>query len=185
MIAVGLCCAGTLALALAFGGWIAGRSGASRVPSQTGAPAAVVGTRVGNRAPDFSIRVVGGQTIRLADFRGKQALVITSLATWCTSCFYEAEQLAVVYPEFRDHVAFLSVSIDPNEDRLAIESFRVNMQTPWNYALASESGTAALIRSFGLFRFDITYVIDRDGIIQYVDHGPTQAEILRRVLAAI
>jgi peroxiredoxin len=143
---------------------------------------APVGTRVGNRAPDFTIRAVGGQTIRLSDFIGKKPLVITSTATWCATCIYEAEQFAPVYREVRDRAEFLTVSIDPSDDALAIESFRANLDTPWFYAQAQAPGVPELIRAYELNRFEITYVIDRDGIIRFTDRTITSSATLRAAL---
>lgn len=160
----------------------AGCTGGDRSAPNAATPPGI-GTRVGDRAPDFVIRAVGGPTIRLADFLGKKALVITSTATWCTTCVYEAEQFAAVYPEVRDRAEFLTVSIDPSDDALAIESFRVNLNTPWFYAIATAPGVPDLIRAYALNRFEITYVIDRDGIIRFVDRTITSSAQLRAALA--
>lgn len=172
-----------IAVVVAAIGWRAfGQQAPPRTPS---IGAAVTGTRVGDRAPDFIIRVVGGPTIQLADFVGKKALVITSTATWCTTCIYEAEQFAAVYPEVRDRVEFLTVSIDPNEDALAIESFRTNLNTPWFYAIPTAIGVSDLLRAYRLDRFEVTYVIDRDGIIRFTDRTITDARTLREVLRSL
>ncbi len=146
---------------------------------------ALVGTRVGNRAPDFTIRAVGGQTIRLSDFIGRKPLVITSIATWCSTCIYEAEQFAPVYREVRDRAEFLTVSIDPSDDILAIEAFRVNLDTPWFYAQAQAPGVPELLRAYELNRFEITYVIDRNGIIRFADRTITSSATLRAALRAV
>lgn len=171
---------GAIAVAFLGAGCVGGDRPASDVPAQP-----IIGVRVGDRAPNFAIRAVGGPTIQIADFVGRKALVITSAATWCATCIYEAEQFAAVYPEVRDRAEFLTVSIDPSEDALAIESFRVNLNTPWFYAIPTASGVPDLIRAYQLNRFEITYVIDREGIIRFTDRTITDAQTLRRVLRSL
>ena len=44
-----------------------------------------VGLSVGNVAPDFSLRTLDGQTVRLSDFRGKP-VIVNFWTTWCPPC---------------------------------------------------------------------------------------------------
>ncbi len=75
----------------------------------------VVGTKVGDTAPEFSTVTSTGQEIQLSDFAGK-ILVITSTATWCSTCIVEAKNFVPVYTTIdSDEVEFLTVSIDPSE----------------------------------------------------------------------
>lgn len=40
----------------------------------------------------------------------------------------------------------------------------------------------SMIRDFGFWRFEITYIIDRKGIVQFKDSGITSTETLREEL---
>lgn len=141
-----------------------------------------VGLNIGDLAPDFSISTIDKQTLSLASFRDKKALVITTTASWCPTCIIEAEQFAPVYPQFKDSVEFLSVSIDPTDDRVKLEAFRVNNNTPWFYTEPKLSGARDMILAYRFDRFEITYIIDKDGVIRFKDRGITSTEKLTEEL---
>lgn len=144
--------------------------------------AAVVGTNVGDLAPNFKIKTIDGREISLASFRGNKGLVITSTASWCPTCITEAREMSPVYPEFKDSVEFLSVSIDPTDDRLKLEALSANTNTPWLYTEPKLSGVRDMIIQYGFSRFEITYVIDKEGIIRFKDRSITSTQTLRSEL---
>ncbi|MDA2936401.1 peroxiredoxin family protein [Patescibacteria group bacterium AH-259-L05] len=142
----------------------------------------LVGTRVGSRAPDFTIQTIEGQIISLADFKLKKVLVITSTASWCPTCIIEAHEFAPVYPEVRDEVEFLSVSIDPTDTETKLKIFQASTNTPWLYTTPNLSGVREMIINYKLTRFEITYIIDTDGIIQFKDSQITSSTKLKQEL---
>lgn len=146
-------------------------------------PAMRVGTGIGDRAPTLAVVTTEGKTVRSQDLRGR-IVVLSSSAAWCQTCALEAEQLAAVYREVETRdVAFLTVDIDPQDSPDAINEFRTRMQTPWAYA--ATNGAAQLIRDYGLSRFEITYVIDREGVVRYRDSSITAAADLREVVQGL
>ena len=139
-----------------------------------------IGTNVGDKAPDFSITTIDGQKYELSDFKGK-ILIVTSTASWCPTCFIEAEELAKVYPKFKDKgVEILSVSIDPTDNDELLEKFKKDYDTPWLYTHPNRA--KQMIIDNGLTRFEITYVIDQNGVIQYKDSGITLARQIATIL---
>jgi len=138
---------------------------------------------VGTQAPNFTVITSDGQTISLTDFRGR-ILLLTSTATWCNTCVIEAENLRPVYEELKGRgVEFLTVSIDPREDIQTLERFRASARTPWFYATAE--GADSLIRDYAFDRFEITFIIDQQGIIRFVDNTITQTGELRTILSSL
>lgn len=138
------------------------------------------GTDISQQAPTFVVTTTDGATLRSKDLRG-QIIVLTSAAAWCQTCALEAEQLASVYKQMgASEVTFLTVDIDPQDTPAAIDAFRARVGTPWAYA--SVGNAAQLIRDFGLSRFEITFVIDGQGIVRYRDASITSAEQLSGVL---
>ena len=132
-----------------------------------------VGTSIGNIAPDFSFTTIDGELVRSEDLRG-QVVVITSSAAWCSTCVAEALQFASVYPSVKNKgVYFLTVDIDPNVTDEQIWQFQTQTVSPWAYASA-RSGKDIMNR-LKLSRFEITYVINGDGVITFKDSVITSA----------
>jgi len=137
----------------------------------TGQTANVAGTNVGidigGIAPVFQVTTIDGRTITSEDTQGK-VVVITSSAAWCQTCVLEAQQFAPVYKKYKDQsVVFITVDIDPQDSKKFIEQFRQENDTPWNYADAQ--GGSQLIKDYKFNRFEITYVVDKEGVIRFKD----------------
>lgn len=158
-------------------------SGSVEGASQQSTASLQVGTDVGDRAPEFAFVSTGGETIHSDNLRGK-VVVMTSAAVWCPSCEAEAFQLAAVYAKHRDSpVTFLTIDIDPRNSVEFIDQFRKDNVTPWFYSQALEA--EQLIDNYKLNRFEITYVIDQDGIIRYKDAWTTSVDELEQVLSLL
>ena len=150
------------------------------------ATSGIVGTSLGDTAPSFVISDSNGKNIKLSDFKKKKVLVITSFASWCPTCILEAKQFSPVYREFRDQdVEFLTISIDPSDDDEKVEMFKSNFETPWLYTHPNRDDVRQLILDYKLVRFEVTYVIDKEGTIRFKDTGITPTEQLREVLRAV
>lgn len=137
---------------------------------------ASVGMSVGDRAPAFSYTTLDGTKVDSVSLRGK-VVVITSSAAWCPTCIMEAQQFSPVYQKYKDEaVAFITVDIDPRDDKDFIEQFKQDNNTPWDYADAQ--GGADISQKFGFDRFEITYIIDKNGTIQFRDNVITSSDKL-------
>ena len=163
---------GGVVLVLAILGFRPGRTQREVAPS--------IGNAIGQRMPAIAVATTDGTTLRSDELRG-QVVVLTSSAAWCQTCALEAAQLASVYRKYGERgTTFLTVDIDPRDTPEVINAFRTRMQTPWVYAPAN--GAEQLIRDFGLTRFEITYVIDAQGIVRYRDASITNAADLENTL---
>jgi len=132
-----------------------------------------IGISVGDLSPDFTFTTITGELISNSDLVGK-TIVITSSAAWCNTCVIEAKEFAQAYPNFNnDEVIFITVDIDPRNTIEAIQEFQLTTNSPWHYTNAM--GGRELIDELKLNRFEITYVIDGDGIIQFKDRKITSA----------
>lgn len=68
--------------------------------------------KIGENAPDFSLRTIAGDELSLARLRGT-VLVLHFAATWCPFCAAEAPHLEKLYQEYRGRgvtVAILDIS---------------------------------------------------------------------------
>jgi thioredoxin-dependent peroxiredoxin len=125
----------------------------------------------GDRAPDVAGTTTDGTRIRLADYRGKQPVVLF---------FYPKDNTTVCTKEacsFRDHAGeiaaaggvVLGVSMDSETSHKKFAG-----QHGLNFPLLSDRD-ASICKAFGVARLGgwlpprrVTFVIDRDGIVRRV-----------------
>ncbi|MDE2078920.1 MAG: TlpA family protein disulfide reductase [Patescibacteria group bacterium] len=171
IIAIGIIVLAGIGLYAAFG-----NSGASSAQSTTG-------TQIGDIAPAFSIKTIDGKTITSADLRGR-VVVISSAAQWCPTCQEEAREFAPVYQKYKDKpVVFITIDIDPRDTDASIEAFKKTYQTPWAYADAA--GGADVIQKYGMNRFEMTFIIDKNGKIAFNGDVLTRPDVLDNVIAGL
>lgn len=143
-----------------------------------------VGLNVGQQAPTFSFTTIEGRQLTSEMLRG-QIVVLTTSAAWCPTCVIEAQQFAPVYEKYKDEpVAFVTIDIDPNMTIEQIDQFRRDNNTPWEYVQAA--GAGQWVRDYKIDRFEITYVIDQQGIVRFKDKEITASadlgEAIRQLL---
>ncbi len=135
-----------------------------------------IGISVGDIAPAFEVTDIDGQYLASTDLKEK-VVVITSSAAWCKTCVIEAQQFAPVYEKYKDSdVVFITLDIDSRDTTEAIQAFKKHTKTPWSYVDATNG--AQMAKDYKLSRFEITYIIDKEGIINYKDNSITDSETL-------
>lgn len=118
-------------------------------------------------APDFTLQTFDGQTIKLADLRGK-VVVINFWASWCVPCRDEAAFLEKTWRAYKDReVVFLGIDwVDPEPDaRAYVKEFNIT------YPNGPDLGSAIspLYRIKGVPE---TYFVGKDGKLYGNSLGP-------------
>ena len=130
-----------------------------------------------NVAAPFTLELMNGEMLELADLQGKVVLV-DFWASWCTPCRQEAPVLKQVYQEYADlPVEFVGVDIwDRREDAYQyVEDFGV----PYLNGV-DESGAIAI--DYGVRGIPEKFFIGKDGLVHRKFVGPMQADALRASL---
>ncbi len=139
----------------------------SAAPSgQAGAVGSDVGPRIGNQAPDFTLRSIDGSTVRLADLRGKPVL-INFWATWCPPCKEEMPAIEKAYQKYRGQ-GWVFLGIDMKEDTETVRKFVTEGKYSWTF-LMDDGKASSAYRVTGVPE---TYIVDRDGIVRDSRIGP-------------
>lgn len=127
---------------------------------------------VGHAAPDFTAPDVGGRPVRLADFRGKQVVLLNFWATWCAPCRREMPTMEQAYRDYKGRgLEILAVSIDvghPPEVAANVVLFMEELKLTFPALLDPEMEVARRYRVFGI---PVTFLIDREGIIRAREQG--------------
>ena len=139
-----------------------------------------VGTSKGQQAPDFEGVTLTGKTLRLSETRGKVVL-INVFASWCGPCQLEAPHLAQVYAELGgDDMIFIGLNLKESPEDIA--AFKAEYGWEFPLVLNQDGYLTEIYRPLGL---PTSWLIDPNGVIQYVHTGPVTAEMLTQVITDI
>ncbi|GBC71171.1 Thiol-disulfide oxidoreductase ResA [Candidatus Calditenuaceae archaeon HR02] len=149
----------------------------------TVAPGTVVveGLEVGQLAPDFRLIDPLKGPISKATFHGKP-LVIFFTTTWCTPCQIGAQNLAR-YDDETGGNAFnvLIVFVDPRETESQFLDWKNKYgREDWYVAAGVD-----MVAQYKVRYLDTKYVLDKDGIIRWVDVYPLEYSKIKQVLAPL
>jgi peroxiredoxin len=142
--------------------------------SDAGAP--VVERR---EAPDFALASLTGETVRLADLRGK-TVVIDFWATWCPPCEFQVPELNAFWKahETDGDVVVLGISVDV-EGPAAVGAWAEEKGVEYPILVGGEE----LARRFGALGFPTLYVITPDGAVEAEHVGLIEVGDLEEALA--
>ncbi len=119
------------------------------------------GTQVGERAPDFQLQSLNGQTISLSDLRGEPVL-LNFWATWCGPCVSEMPHLEQIYQEWSNKGLVLW-TIDIGESSSQAQGFMQYYNLSLPVLLDTQQRVA---QKYSIMGIPSTFFIDKDGIIQ-------------------
>ena len=115
-------------------------------------------------APDFAVRTLDNQTIKLSDFKGKR-VVLDFWATWCSPSHQEIPHFIKLFGQTsRDDVVIMGIS---DEDPAKLRSFVAKYGI--NYPVASATNLPSPYND--LQYIPTTFFIDRKGIIETIAVG--------------
>jgi len=128
-------------------------------------------------APDFELRTIEGENVKLSDLRG-QAVLVNLWATWCPPCRAEMPAIEKIYKEYKDEgLVVLGVNMTYQDTFSNVAPFidEYGLSFP---VLLDETGTVGT--AYQLRSLPSSFFVDRDGIISEVVIGGPMAEALLR-----
>lgn len=130
----------------------------------------------GVHAPDFSVTNLDGQSVRIADLKGKR-VIVNFWATWCPPCLVELPNFIKLRSETSPaNVVILGLSTD---DAATQKVFA--QRNGVNYPLAVLQNAPSPYRDIA--KIPVTIVIDRNGVIQHAVLGPQDLKALEKFAA--
>ncbi len=158
-------------------------SSAAAAPAgqSAGAAHANVGTRIGDQAPDFTLKTLDGNTIHLSDFRGKPVFV-NFWASWCPPCKAEMPDIEQSYEKHKAE-GYVFLGINNAEDPTTVDNF-VHKQNRYTWTFVLDPDTKAADAYF-VDGIPASFFIDRNGIIRDTKVGQMSGPELESKLAEI
>lgn len=146
------------------------------------APAPPEGNRPGRSAPDFELATLDGALTSLAQFKG-QPVFINFWASWCGPCRAEMPEIVDAHERHADD-GLVVLAIDAtNTDTLSdVTEFVDEFQLPFAILLDEDGDVNS---SYGVLGLPTSIFIDSDGVIQAVNAGPMNAELIAGYLEQI
>jgi len=120
----------------------------------------------GGVAPDFTLRTLDGQNMRLHEQRG-QVVLVNFWATWCGPCRQEMPHLNRLYEKYRaSGFVLLGVNVDEDPGNAAGVASKLGVKFP-----VLPDAQKNVSRLYDLKAMPSTVLIDRDGRVRHVHRG--------------
>ncbi len=129
----------------------------------------------GNKAPDFEAANCLGQTVKLADFKGKKLILYFYPKAMTPGCTAETVDLAAHY-DLLTSKGFDVVGVSPDDEKRQ-KKFKEKHNVPFSLIPDDEKKIIKLYGVWGLKKlygreyegvFRTTFIIDENGIIEHV-----------------
>ena len=137
-------------------------------PGGTDLWAADVRPEEGHFAPDFALKTLDGNTVRLSEYRGQKVVLINFWATWCPPCRLEMPTMQQIYSEYKAKgFEILAINIEPDAKQ-EIRDFIRELRLTFPIALDPDMKVS---RKYHLIGLPVSILIDRQGIVRAKDVG--------------
>ena len=116
---------------------------------------------VGGPAPQFELETVGGQIIKLSDFKG-EFVVLNFWATWCVPCSKEMPEFQKAHQSLGgNNIKIIGVNF--GEPKKRVDKFTQDYHLSFPVLLDGFGNTA---EKYKVRNLPVTYIISPDGIIR-------------------
>ncbi|MEE8573079.1 MAG: redoxin domain-containing protein [Gemmatimonadota bacterium] len=128
----------------------------------------------GLEAPDFHLVGFDGDTLSLADLRGR-VVILNFWASWCIPCRTEHPVLVQTERTWDDSEVVL-LGVVYQDSRANAERFLAQYGGDWTHVLDPSQRTAI---DYGVYGVPETFFIGRDGHISHKKVGPVTWDLVR------
>jgi len=119
---------------------------------------------VGEKAPDFNLTTLAGDSVKLNDYVGKTPVHLIFWATWCAACLKEVPQIKILNREFAQRLPTLAINIGISDSIEKSKAYKSKHEIPYPIAFDSNN---AVSKAFGVVATPTQIIIGRDGTVYY------------------
>jgi peroxiredoxin Q/BCP len=148
--------------------------------------------KIGDPAPDFELLTDAGQTVRLADFRGKRVILYFYPKDDTTGCTKQACGFRDAYPRIEERNAVV-LGVSP-DNQSSHQKFKTKFNLPFillvdeGHTVAEQYGVWGEKSLYGIKYVGVTrshFVIDEQGRLADVQIKVSPSDSVQRALQAI
>jgi peroxiredoxin len=131
---------------------------------------------------NFTVQDMNGQTVRLADFRGRP-VILNFWATWCGPCRAEIPEFNTLAEQYKAQgLVVLGVSVDDKPEALR----KFTQEFPMKYPVLVGLGHDELQEAYdAVIAVPVTWFIRADGTVQHAQKGPATREFFEAQAKAL
>ena len=134
----------------------------------------------GGQAPDFALRDMDREIVRLSDFRGKP-IVLNFFASWCVPCLVEMPLIQDAHLR-AEEAGYVVLGIAVQDSRGALRSLSESMGLTFPMVLDGDNSVGLAYHVVGP---PATFFIDENGKVVSVVAGTIEEEALQQELAKL
>lgn len=135
--------------------------------------------RVNSEAPDFTLKDLKGQEVKLSSLRGKPVM-LNFWATWCPPCRAEIPTITAMYnspPQGEGAYEVLGIATQSDEQTIKAFTQEFDMTFP----VLPDPGSQ-VTSLYHVLPIPTTFFIDKDGIIRYIHTGQVDRALMEKWL---
>ena len=125
-------------------------------------------------APDFALKSLTGENIRLSEYRG-EVVLLTFWASWCGKCRKQLEAISELHASIQD-VDFEVLAVNLDDDQA--DALRLVDAADLRFSVLVDEGKA-VTRRYDPSRMPMTILISRYGDVRHIHEGYTDGDIQR------
>ena len=129
-------------------------------------PFAAIAAEVGKPAPDFTLKSLGGQNLKLSEMTGSVVL-INFWASWCGPCREEMPLLNSLHKKY-EPLGFKVLGVNVEQDVKGAKGFLTNFPVDFPVLLDSDNRVS---EQYKVIAMPTTVVVDRDGNMRFLHQG--------------
>jgi len=140
----------------------------------------------GPSAPDFSLRSLDGQTVRLSTYLGDKVVLLDFWATHCDPCLQEMPELVKLYDKYRGQ-GFVVLAINTDEPETIAQVTRCARDKKMSFPVLLDEESAVMDRYNPKGELPFAVLIDRTGsiVLKRASYQPGDKASMASLVAAI
>ncbi len=120
---------------------------------------------IGKTPPDIEGEDLGGQKLKLSDFRGKVTLV-AFWASWCGPCMGDVPHERELLKQYAGK-PFAILGINGDKDRAAGKAAAEKAEIPWRSFADCNGGSGPIVKRWNVEAWPTLYLLDGKGTIRF------------------